>query len=884
MNLLAILILTATLIWRLFLYLFNYPDLNSLDPSLEYLVSSHILKYHEFPWVGTTASGGTVSINSPLYYYFLSLFLVIYRSVFTLNALNILLQTGMTILMWDMARKKFGPWAGLLTILFVSLSSWGMQSSRFFFQPYVSQPFFFLSAYLLLRGCAEKNIRFAYGSIVAFIVSASFYLSTLLYLPLYLIGLGYTLGHARTPAGRYIRAILIGLASIAVSFGSVIAAALRQPDTLSRSAFVFTPALSGYGERLLSYIVLLRYSLFYSNELPLLMGVVVASILFFAGRRSAGEKKYALLILLLSSVPVLVLPLFSVPPAEHYLHISVAFNLIYLAVILTRVVFANRGWTLIGIPVMAFVLLSLSGNFHYRTSRLFPTAQKAAGVIARELDDLAKEGDVPTVSFFQFKAGLDTAGVAYNLNDDYLFYHLLEEKTGRKLVSTSIYHGIPQTPANTEYLFLTCLGASKEGSTLDGTECLPYMMERMAYIPVREVFSQSPFTVYLMRSDGTEGRYIYLGASYFTRQKFSESEGAYRKALEINAKNPDALAGLGNVLIKQNRLDEAGAVFRRIFPLDRTNASAHVGLGRVAYMRGNYQEAERLFLSAIRFHPDDTAAYFDLGKLYRVLRRHDQSEQAFSQALAINPKDIGMLFGLSYLYMQYREFDKAEQTLKNALSIDPTYDGLYVALGDVYLRTRRFNLAEEMYTKAREINPGSDLFIGLSELYMQTGRQKEAEALLKKSIEINPKSDRYQGLGSYYYQTGRLEEAIPMFEKAIAINPKGNGYIGLGTVYENQGKYALAEETFTRALPTPYKAQAQLALGSLYMTMHRYDEAETLLKLVTFDEEMRHRAYATLGDLYLLLGRRSEAKSAYLKFQELDPGNPEVQERLNQLQ
>lgn len=877
MKLLIILILTCTLILRLILYLFNYPDLNSLDPSLEYLVSSHIMKYREFPLVGTTAAQGTLSINSPLYYYFLSFFLLFFRSIFTLNAVNILLQTGMAFIVWKMTRALFGSRAGLLAVVFLSLSDWGMRASRFFFQPYLMLPFFLLSAYLLLESYRTKNARLIYASIIVYILSLSFQLSPLLYAPAYLLAVWFV---ARRIAGRFRLAFRLGITfviSVIVAFGSVAYSMVSQ-STVTRTQIyaAFAPALDGYASRLEPYLALFFSMLFSTNAPWLLTIVFVLSVWFFAGKESSAQKRWALALLLLSCFPVFVLPLLGVPPVEHYLHIAGLFSLLYLTVILAKTVFVNRYLGIVGAGVSLFFVQSLSHNFRYRVPLLYQTAQKAANVIANELPQ--------DVSFFQIKAGKEAGKTVYNLNDDYLFYHLIEEKTGRKIVGTYPHRGIPITPHDTEYLFLRCVGPSETASTVAFDDCIPYLMERLPYIPLRTIITTEYFTVTLMQHASDESRFTVLGDKYFQLQRFSDSEKAYRKGLESAPKNATLLAGLGNALIKQDRLGEAENEFARIAAFDPTNASYFVGSGRIAYMKGEYPRAEQLFLRAIRHHPDDTAAYFDLGKLYRITRRHDDSEQAFSRALAINPKDIGMMFGLSYLYMQYREFDKAEETLKKAIAIDPTYDGLYVALGDVYLRTRRYEEAEAMYAKAREVNPGSDLYIGLSELYMQTGRQKEAEALLKKSIEVNPKADRYQGLGFYYYQVGKLTEAIPLFQKVIEMNPHGNGYIGLGSVYQNQGKIAEAEETFKRALATPFKAQAQFALGSLYMTTKRYEESEIFLKLAALDEEMRPHAYATLGDLYLMMGRKGDAKAAYLKFQELDPGNPEATQRLNQLQ
>ncbi len=888
-------LLAGTLILRSYLYLFNYPDPNTVDPSLEYLVASHIIKHGEFPLVGTTAFEGKAPINSPLYYYFLAVPLMLWNSIFTLNALNIAMQGLMAFTIWEIVRRVLGIRAAFLSVLFISLSAWGMRSSRFFFQPYVMQPLFMVSIALLVQAWLSRKLGFLLGSVAAFVAATGLYLSSVAYIPVYIIGVLIVLRRLPAHANAYRKTAAVAACCISLAFGSVAwSLAFHRSFTLNQFSELLTPTLPQYLQGLQTYARLYGMFLFpYPGTIgsislsQLMMGLLYFFSAFVILRgKAARERNSILAVLALSLIPLLIMPIFSLAPSEHYLHLALGFGSIVTALVLSDMLSAHHPLLRIAAAALAgFMLFSQSDGFRWEKKRPYPAAQQAAELVRREIALLPKRGDSkPTYAVYTFKVQQVAALQEYSLNYGYFFWHLLEEKTGSKLVSTDIYKGLLILPEKTDYLFVSCVGLSREDQQQARSACAPYIMERMPYVPLRSISTHMTYPIILFVRDETAHRFLVLGNEYFAQQQFQKAADAYASGVMDDPMATELLNGLGNAHIKLNQLTQAQEAFTRSLAHNPENSGAYTGLGRVSYTRGEYAQAERFFLTAIRLNPHDTGAYFDLGKLYRVLRRHDDSQQAFTRALQINPRDTGMLFGISYLYMQYRQFDSAEQVLRQGLAIDPTYAGLYAALGDLYLRMRRYEESERYYTKALEVDPNTDLYTGLAELYVQTRQFSLAEETIHKAIAINPKADRFQGLGNLYLQMGRLDDAIIPLQKAIAINPQGNGYIGLGNVYLQQGNYDLAEETFKRCLETPFKAQAWLALGSMYMNANRYGESERYLLLATTDDEIKPRAYISLGDLYAKIGRTDEARKAYLTFKQLDPSSPEGDQRLMELQ
>ena len=56
-------------------------------------------------------------------------------------------------------------------------------------------------------------------------------------------------------------------------------------------------------------------------------------------------------------------------------------------------------------------------------------------------------------------------------------------------------------------------------------------------------------------------KYIRKGNREYEKNKFSESEISYRKAIDKNKQSPDAVFNVGDALYKQNKFEEAGKQF-----------------------------------------------------------------------------------------------------------------------------------------------------------------------------------------------------------------------------------------------------------------------------------------------------------------------------------
>jgi tetratricopeptide (TPR) repeat protein len=150
----------------------------------------------------------------------------------------------------------------------------------------------------------------------------------------------------------------------------------------------------------------------------------------------------------------------------------------------------------------------------------------------------------------------------------------------------------------------------------------------LAYYGVQEFSNAIATLETLLKTNPRRQDQIYyiLGNSYFTMGNFEQSEASYRKAIELNPKEPDYYENLATLLRKQGsgRLDEAIAQLKRAGEFDRSNPRVTLQLGLSYEMKGDLKDAAACIERAIAEEPGLVPAHVALARIYfRQNRRSD---------------------------------------------------------------------------------------------------------------------------------------------------------------------------------------------------------------------------------------------------------------------
>ncbi len=155
------------------------------DVHLDYLAAHHIALYGEIPWSG---SGNPILIDSPLYYYIVSVFVRMYDNLLFLGVVNIVAIQAVTFgIVYLLAKLLFDRWVGILAIFLAAISFEYTVEGAYFFQTHVMQVFANGAFLALLVAYKKRSTWFAAASVVFLATSLTIHHSVLALLPLYAV-------------------------------------------------------------------------------------------------------------------------------------------------------------------------------------------------------------------------------------------------------------------------------------------------------------------------------------------------------------------------------------------------------------------------------------------------------------------------------------------------------------------------------------------------------------------------------------------------------------------------------------------------------------------------------------------------------------------------
>jgi len=231
----------------------------------------------------------------------------------------------------------------------------------------------------------------------------------------------------------------------------------------------------------------------------------------------------------------------------------------------------------------------------------------------------------------------------------------------------------------------------------------------------------------------------------------------------------------------------------------------------------------------------------------------------------------------------------ATQYFERATELDPTYGPAYLGLSDSYrLRgswwgdlapTLAFPLAKQAAEKALSLDPSlGEAHGGLGWIYfVYDWDWTKAEAEFKRGIELSPLSIfTHSPYANFLRRTRRPAEALSQIEKCLEIDPFAPLELLEATLIHlalNQPEEAerRAREALRVAPDTPAGPRA---LAYVLMDKGHNAQAIELLEKSTAGGQRDRVALGLLGELYVRVGRKDEAREVLRRLQQEPPETP----------
>jgi protein O-GlcNAc transferase len=370
---------------------------------------------------------------------------------------------------------------------------------------------------------------------------------------------------------------------------------------------------------------------------------------------------------------------------------------------------------------------------------------------------------------------------------------------------------------------------------------------------------------------------IQQAIEFHQQGQLVQAEALYRRIIEIEPKNSDAIHLLGVIASQTGHLQSAVELISKAIEINPNVATYHSNCGSAFnklkqfeaavgsydkaialqpsyadayYNRGNalvgldkLQEAIDSYIKATSFHPNFVEAYFCIGNTLQALKQFEVAIENYDKAVSLKPDFADAYFNCANALSALKQFDKALIRYDKAIYIKPDYAEAYSNRGNVFQEFRQFEVAIENYDKAISIKPDyAEAYSNRGNALQKLRRFDAAIASYEYAISVNPNyADAYSNRGNALLESLEFEAAISSYDKAISIKPDN------AEAHFNRGK-ALVEDGRIQEGEACYRTAIEL----------NSDMAE---------------AYENLGYVLQLTGRHKEAMESHKKAIWLSPGD-----------
>jgi tetratricopeptide (TPR) repeat protein len=398
--------------------------------------------------------------------------------------------------------------------------------------------------------------------------------------------------------------------------------------------------------------------------------------------------------------------------------------------------------------------------------------------------------------------------------------------------------------------------------------------------------------------------YSALGTTYEQRKDYKNAIEAYKKAIQLDRDNLDAIRGLAENLLNDGQMDTALDQYKVIADANPEDAQTYLRIAEIYRKQEKYDLALESLKKAETMVPDSMEVPYNVALVYQAQGRSDEAAKILQDLLKKTEKPDNnysqsdrsnravFIERLGRIYRDQSNYSAAVETFRKMLALgDESSESGYQEIIDTYREAKQWPQATAAAKEAVQKLPNNrDLRMVLDAQLADTGDADKALAdvrsLLKGAAEDRPV---YVALAQMNTRLKRWADAEAALNKAeqLSIKAEDKEYVAFlrGSTYERQKKYDEAEAEFRKVLAA--EPQSAVTLNYLgYMNADRGVRLEESLNYIkqAVSLEPSNGAYLdSLGWAYFRLGKYDLAEENLNKASQHMGSDPSVQEHLGDL-
>jgi len=257
------------------------------------------------------------------------------------------------------------------------------------------------------------------------------------------------------------------------------------------------------------------------------------------------------------------------------------------------------------------------------------------------------------------------------------------------------------------------------------------------------------------------------GVQMLNKDQVDNALDKFITARRIDSTRADTYQTIAICYTRKQEFEKAKENFKKVIEMQPDNMDAIMGLSQVFFNLQQYEEVIPLMQKALDIEPDNADAVVNLALAYDMTNQTEQAKETYRKALENNPNDTDILYNLGRLHLMNDEFDEAVELFNNVLSENPNDYQANVSVGQAYLQIAQ-DYQKRLVDKQNEGEEVTD-----EEMQRKQELYTRAIPYLEKAINLGEQNQDvqldsavYYNLGISYAQTDQPEKAEQAFAKS----------------------------------------------------------------------------------------------------------------------
>lgn len=257
---------------------------------------------------------------------------------------------------------------------------------------------------------------------------------------------------------------------------------------------------------------------------------------------------------------------------------------------------------------------------------------------------------------------------------------------------------------------------------------------------------------------------------------------------------------LGFAFYKTEMFEEAEREYKKVLDIDDKNAEALFYLGLIELTHGDFAGARDKLLKALA-QDMRVSVFTNLGYVCLKLELYDEAVDHLNQAVELAPENTKVKTNLAIALYKKGAFDKATTIFRDIIDKTPEIITPYVYLPLIHLKQGASEASVQLLSDAIDRFPRFSIFKNnLAVLYESIDKPGDAEKLYRQALEVNPGDEAVcQNLADFYYEAQILGAAKELYEKIPDENRDWQILFKLGNISLRQGNSGSAMDFWQRA-------------------------------------------------------------------------------------